>query len=167
MPITVKVASKELINRPRVSWEVLRYVMEIIYDEVLAPRKILKNNKYSYEFGLILGSQEDPNKETSYYPSFRISTTSGIKHATVGVFSHRLNSKTQPHEMAEFAIEALIRLFSVNFKKVSIEDADLLKKKLDLNKINSFKFPAPFEDQNYIGDNDPEVKRKYIEAIGC
>ena len=39
-----------------------------------------------------------------------------------------------------------------NFKRLKREEFDELKPKIDWSMVESFPFPAPFEEQQYIGD---------------
>ena len=39
-----------------------------------------------------------------------------------------------------------------NFKRLKREEFDELKPKIDWGIVESFPFPAPFEEQQYIGD---------------
>lgn len=60
----------------------------------------------------------------------------------------------------------------VLYKKVKKEDLDKLKTGLDYEYINSFPYPAPFEEQRYMIDNQPTLtttydngKERFIEQL--
>ena len=57
-----------------------------------------------------------------------------------------------PREYADLLFDGIGAALVFNFKRLKREEFDGLKPKIDWSVVERFSFPAPFEDQQYIGD---------------
>jgi len=155
----------EVINRPRVSYEVREYVWSYIYINILEPRNLLKSQKY--KFSLTVSVKKFDPKIHKYFTDspynddqnkFRPETKFRVfektkKIASIGVLSTYGDLNISPTDYANLLYDAF-GSFLVNVsKKLNKEIMDEFRSGLDHEFINSFEFPAPFDQQKYIGDN--------------
>ena len=57
-----------------------------------------------------------------------------------------------PREYADLLFDGIGAALVFNFKRLKREEFDGLKPKIDWSMVESFPFPASFEEQQYIGD---------------
>ena len=57
-----------------------------------------------------------------------------------------------PREYTDLLFDGIGAALVFNFKRLKREEFDGLKPKIDWGIVESFPFPAPFEEQRYIGD---------------
>jgi len=155
----------KVCNRPRISFKVREYVWTYIYDNILKPKKVLIDEKYLYNLTLNLDkfnpeihkffTNSPYNSEENKYrpePKFRIFEKTN-KTAVIRVISVFSDKNISPTEYANLIYDGF-GSFLINIsKKITKEILDEHKPRMDYDYINSFKFPAPFEEQKYIGDN--------------
>ena len=98
-------------------------------------------------------------------------------------YSTELTEKITPKEYANIVYDMMGAFLTSKYKKITKETMDKNRKGMDYNLIESFKFPAPFENQKYFLDNpsikkmsvsngkevnliEIDIKEKYIEHYG-
>jgi hypothetical protein len=163
------VGQENLLKRPRVSSKVSEYVFGYLNDKLLIPLNIMQSNKYVYDLTLSFNFRL-PKANTILYKSpfstakrifipqkgFRIfEKTNKTAHLTV--LAEDIDENTTPKEFALLIYDMFADFLLYNFKKISKEEIDQLKAKIDFSKIEKYKFPAPFSEQDYILD-----KGKYM-----
>ena len=57
-----------------------------------------------------------------------------------------------PREYADLLFDGIGAALVFNFKRLKREEFDALKSKINWSMVESFPFPASFEEQQYIGD---------------
>src|SRR5919198_5911677 len=117
----------EVLNRPRVSAKVKDYVMQHFAENVLFPKKLLKEDKFDYYITLQLYHSESERIQ----PEKKFSASKNLKYATIFIYHPKLNSKTTPTELAEIIYDALGEFFMRLYKKIKREDIEEAKQKLD------------------------------------
>ena len=155
----------EVINRPRVSYKIREYVWSYIYINILEPRNLLKSQRY--KFSLTVSVQKfDPkihkyftdspynDDQNKFRPETRFSVFEKTKKITsIGVLSTYCGPNIPPTDYANLLYDAFGSFLIKISKKLNKEIMDEYKFGLDHKHINSFEFPAPFDQQRYIGDN--------------
>ena len=63
-----------------------------------------------------------------------------------------MSESITPKEYADLLFDGIGAALVFNFKRLKREELDGLKPKIDWSMVESFPFPAPFEEQRYIGD---------------
>lgn len=158
---------KGLLTRPRVSHKVSEYVFNTINENLLKPSKVLQSDKYIYKLTLSF-SFEIPKKRKFPFPytsPFATSTRLFFpqkgykpfekieKWATLGVIADDIDETITPFEYAKIVFIMFADFLIYNYKKFDKKMFDDMIVKLDKNYINSFDFPASFEEQKYSLDD--------------
>jgi hypothetical protein len=65
-------------------------------------------------------------------------------------------------EFAMILYEAVTVFLVTHFKKVSKEELEELKAKLDIHYLSSIIYPAPFNEQRFVGDDSITSETFYI-----
>jgi hypothetical protein len=99
-------------------------------------------------------------ENTKYDFHLFTSTENGIKYKVIQIFcwSTELTEKMTPKEYANIVYDMMGAFLTGKYKKITKETMDKNRNGIDYNLIESFKFPAPFEDQKYLADNPGIVK---------
>lgn len=154
---------KSLLTRPRVSHKVSEYVFDFINENLLKPSKVLQSEKYVYKltfsFSFSIPKRRFPYTspyatETRLYFSQRgFRTFEKIeKWATMAVIADDIDQSIQPFEYATVIFKMFGDFLLSNYKKFDKAKLDALIPKLDRQYIESFAFPASFEEQEYSLD---------------
>ena len=156
----------ELLKRPRVSHKISEYVFEYINEHILKPSNILQSEKYIYEWtlsfgfgipkkGFILYKSPYSTDKRVYIPHKGFRTFEKVtRNIHLSVFSDDINQDITPAKYAVIVYEMFADYLLYNYKKLKKETFDRAKDKFDISIINSFPFPAPFEEQKYIMDDN-------------
>lgn len=153
-----------LLARPRVSHKVSEYVFEFINDQILKPNRVLQSDKYVYEFTFSFSFSIPKRKfpytspyatETRlYFPQKGFRTFEKVeKWATVCVVADDIDQTISPYEYATVVFKMLADFLLYNYKKFDKASFDELLPKMDKAYIESFPFPASFEEQRYFFDD--------------
>jgi hypothetical protein len=171
MPVIIQrsfgVNYKSLLTRPRISYKVSEYVFEFINEQILKPNKVLQSDKYIYKLTLSFSFEIPKNRKfpfpyTSpfsaktrlYFPQNGYRTFEKVeKWATLGVIADDIDETITPYEYAKVVFTMFAEFLLYNYKKLDKSIFDDLILKLDKNYIESFNFPASFDDQQYILDH--------------
>ena len=158
---------KSLLTRPRISHKVSEYVFEFINEQILKPNKVLQSDKYIYKLTLSFSFEIPKNRKfpfpyTSpfstqtrlYFPQNGYRTFEKIeKWATLSVIADDIDETITPYEYAKVVFIMFAEFLLHNYKKLGKSIFDDLILKLDKNYIDSFDFPASFDDQQYSLDD--------------
>ena len=79
-------------------------------------------------------------------------TNCGDKVLNVDIKAANVSENITPREYADLLFDGIGAALVFNFKRLKREEFDGLKPKIDWSIVESFPFPAPFEEQRYIGD---------------
>jgi hypothetical protein len=155
---------KSLLTRPRVSHKVSEYVFDFINEHLLKPLKVLQSDKYIYKFTLSF-SFSIPKRDFPYTSPFATSkrlffsqrgfrTFERIeKWATMIVIADDIDQTIQPFEYATVIFKMFGDFLLTNYKKFDKTILDELLPNMDRQYIESFAFPASFEEQQYSLDD--------------
>ena len=158
-----------LFSRPRVSIHVDEYIWSFIEENIVKPHKLMRSEKHEYLLDIAFG-QFDPAKHR-YFPlssyngllregvemdsanrSYFREDFAGGKVLNVDVKAANVSENITPREYADLLFDGIGAALVFNFKRLKREEFDGLKPKIDWGIVESFPFPAPFEEQRYIGD---------------
>ena len=94
----------------------------------------------------------DAKERTTWFSPSKIWTNCGDKVLTVHIMAANVSENITPREYADLLFDGIGAALVFNFKRLKREKFDGLKTKIDWSIVESFHFPASFEDQQYIGD---------------
>ncbi len=155
---------KSLLTRPRVSHKVSEYVFDFINENLLKPSKVLQSDKYVYKLTFSF-SFSIPKRKFPYTSPFATDTRLYFsqrgfrtfekieKWATMMVIADDIDQTIQPFEYANVVFKMFADFLLSNYKKFDKATIDALLLKLDKQHIESFTFPASFEEQAYSLDH--------------
>jgi hypothetical protein len=85
-------------------------------------------------------------------------TKNGLKFKTiwVGCYSTELNEKIEPNEYANIVYDMIGAFLVSKYKKITKEIMDKNKAGMDYELIKKYKYPASFDDQKYVLDDEAE-----------
>ena len=89
---------------------------------------------------------------TTWFSPNKIWTNCGDKVLNVDIKAANVSENITPREYADLLFDGIGAALVFNFKRLKREEFDGLKPKIDWSIVESFPFPAPFEEQRYIGD---------------
>jgi hypothetical protein len=139
-------------------------VFDFINDNLLKPSKVLQSDKYVYKFTFSF-SFSIPKRKFPYTSPFATTTRLYFsqrgfrtfekveKWATMMVIADDIDQTIQPFEYATVIFKMFGDFLLTNYKKFDKETLDALLPKLDRQYIESFTFPASFEEQQYSLDD--------------
>lgn len=147
----------ELRNRPPVSHKVREYLEELIHTHLLVPNKLVVNQKWNIVLGIYFVDDEE---EIVILPVNTFADIS-VKSATVFIPNRKNGSSLDYMEYYVSALLDVVRLFLTrNYKTFHADLMANVTSAINWKHINSFLFPAPFEEQLYVGDT-ADLKTKY------
>jgi len=91
-------------------------------------------------------------ERTTWFSPNKIWTNCGDKVLNVDIRAANVSESITPREYADLLFDGIGAALVFNFKRLKREEFDGLKPKIDWSIVESFPFPAPFEEQRYIGD---------------
>jgi hypothetical protein len=162
-----------LYKRPRVDYRISEYVFDYINKNILEQDKIMQTGYYRICFSFKFYNKENHTyhndtifctENTKYSFHLFTLTEDGIKYKEIIIFcySTELTEKITPKEYANIVYDMMGAFLKSKYKKITKEKMDKNKKEMDYNLIESFKFPAPFENQKYLADNPGILKRSTV-----
>jgi hypothetical protein len=155
-----------MLQRPRVSHKISEYVFGFINEHILKPANVLQSDKYIYEWTLSFSFKIPENHKILYKSPYSTDKRLYVPHkgfrtfekvtknVHLSVIADDINQNITPVEYAIAVYEMFADYLLYNYKKLKKETFDKAKDKLDISTINSFPFPAPFEDQKYMLDDN-------------
>jgi hypothetical protein len=155
---------KSLLTRPRVSHKVSEYVFEFINENMLKSCNVLQSDKYVYKLTFSF-SFSIPKRTFPYTSPFATDTRLYFsqrgfrtfekveKWATMMVIADDIDQTIQPFDYATVIFKMFGDFLLSNYKKFDKATMDALLPKLDRQYIESFTFPASFEEQEYSLDH--------------
>ena len=94
----------------------------------------------------------DSEERTTWFSPDKIWTNSGNKVLDVNIDAANVSENITPREYADLLFDGIGAALVFNFKRFKREEFDELKSKINWSMVESFPFPASFEEQQYIGD---------------
>lgn len=153
-----------LLQRPRVSHKISEYVFSFIDENILKPNRILQSDKRIYWFTLsfsfsipkpnrILYTSPFSTKTRLYVPHKGFRTVEGKKWAFLSVTADDISQETSPYDYAMVVYDMVADYLLYNYKKLDKSSFEQTRLCMDRSYIDSFRFPAPFEEQKYSVDD--------------
>lgn len=153
----------DLYKRPRVSSKIIEYFNEYVNTNILNKTSFVKVDSWSHHLlidfdvdreSLIILPPTIYKKERikSYLVLFPLNEI----YQTEGVVSNYIKAIKKIIE--DFVLKRLSLINKKSFEKALIG--------VDEDYLFSFNFPAPFDDQKYIGDGDNIKRQIYLEKFG-
>ena len=172
-----------LCKRPRVDYRISEYLFEFINQNILIEKKIMQTGEYDFTLFLKMFKPQEHTfffdnpyntKQTKYTPYVNQS----IKSKNIKMFCASLlfNAQMTPKEYVEIVYDMFALYFILRYKKLTKALFDEAKQKIDYDFVNSFEFPAIFENQKYMLDDssiginpvyDKEQKKWVDEKTFC
>jgi len=156
---------KSLLTRPRISHKVSEYVFDFVNENLLKPNKILQSDKYIYEFTFSFSFLIPKSRKFPYTSPFATNTRlyfsqNGFrtfekveKWATIEVIADDIDQTITPYEYANVVFNMLGDFLLHNYKKFDKATFDKMRQNMSRSYIESFAFPASFEEQQYSLDD--------------
>ena len=164
-----------LCKRPRVDYRISEYVMEYISKTILKPNSPLNTGNYMFSLHFYpydkdadtvpyniytdmpsdtlskyyLNVNEHYNTEDTRFETNN-SSWGGIYNCSC--YSAKLDENITPKEYAGIVYDMIGAFLGTKYKRITKEVMDSYKSGLDYGYIESFKFPATFENQRYASD---------------
>lgn len=141
-------------KRPQISYKIREYLAKFITENLLKEKKLVVGGKWKINLGLIFLT------EGKYGPKYikmanspRTIRSDGIKLYEIVIPLKLIEeSDKQLLKTIELIYESLKIFFTTTFKKITPEFMDELWKKIDLDYLLCLPYPAPLEEQKYVGD---------------
>ena len=125
-----------------------RYFPLSPYNGLLREGVEMESSKSSYFREDFAGGKD----RTTWFSPNKIWTNCGDKVLNVDAKAANVSESITPREYADLLFDGIGAALVFNFKRLKREEFDGLKPKIDWSIVESFPFPAPFEEQRYIGD---------------
>ncbi len=161
-----------LFQRPRVDARISEYVYEYINAKVLAPKNRMQKGSFNYNlsFGIY-----NPKKHTivsksvyddahTIYRSHLYNSRPDYKRIQISCNSTLFNAEMTPKAYATMVYNMFAAFLVEKYKRFDKSMFDDSRINLDWAYIDSFPFPAPFDAQRYLLD-EQKIKRTYSDGI--
>jgi hypothetical protein len=160
----VGLENERLLRRPRVNFRISEYVFSYINEKLLSPNRIMQTDKYNYWFTLDFGYPIPRPNRILYRSPFSTESRLFISHpgfrtidkltkwAYLSVTADDIDEKIEPYEYSLVVFDMFADYLFRNYKKITIESLISIRCGMDRCYIESFQFPAPFEEQQYSID---------------
>ncbi len=169
----------DLYTRPRVSHKISEYVFSFINEKILKPNRIMQSDKFIFKFVLYFLYGIPPNHKIIYKSPYSTSMRLYVpqtgfrtfeklnKYAHLSVVVDDINEHIAPADYASVVYRMFADYFLFNYSKLNKEIFDRFETELDYKHIESFPFPATYDEQLYIQWENEGIKRqKYIAHFG-
>jgi len=155
------VSSADLDSAPKISRKVGEYIWDYIYDNLLKEKKIWVDDKFKYRITFDL-KKFDPEKhkffgdsifntdDDKFRPEPRFNKQGDLKFALLSVISTKLDEDIALRAYADLIYDALGSFLVLTSKKVTKDDLDKLKKGMDYEQIETFRYPATPEETGFF-----------------
>ncbi|MDJ1504768.1 hypothetical protein [Xanthocytophaga agilis] len=139
-------------NRPQVSHKICKYLEQLTIQTILIPKRIILKSKWKVVLTLCFEEDTLGNVIDILLPSIKEYNEQAESTIVFIPFGDIINSSKPNVKFAESVFEAITLFFTKKYKSVSPEDLNQLRDKMDFEYIDSFGYPVPFEEQQYIDD---------------
>jgi hypothetical protein len=144
----------DLENRPKVSYEIRKYIEDYIMTEVLKKKNIIAKTKYDIALNIIFSSTGDTKNYADYLIlKPRISKQNQLKSYSIYVPFNISRYPKPVDAYVEVLLNAICFFLEKTFKTLESFDFEELYRKVDMEYIRNIPYPAEFAEQKYIGDS--------------
>lgn len=147
--------SVSIVDRPPISYRIREYLMKFITECILEKKKIIVGGKWTVTLSLHFVGEGRMYKSRNIFlaKGLRTITTEGIKIYDIIIPLKLIQEAENPLlKTIELMYESVKIFLTTTYKKVSSEFMDELWKQIDLDYLLSLPYPAPLNEQKYIGD---------------
>src|SRR5690606_14590151 len=135
--------------RPPISYKVREYFVDFLTDNLFTQKKIIISRRWHIKLGIYF--DYSPQILMAKKPTTITSESTKLYEILIPVKPIQ-ESEAPFLKTIELMYEAITVFFTTTYKKVTKEFMDELWKQVDLNYLLSLPYPAPLEDQKYVGD---------------
>jgi len=142
-------------ERPPISVKVREYFERFIHENLLQKKNIIIGGKWRINLGLIL-LEEGPRgpKTITLAKSPRTISNENTRLYEAVVPLKPIQQSKEPYlKTIQTIYEALKIFFTTTYKKITPGFMDELWQQVDIDYLLSLPYPAPLEDQQYVGDS--------------
>lgn len=147
-----KVSSEE--NRPPYSYKVEEYFEDFVHENILKPFNIILEDDYKTILSIMLLNKDEESPEGVNFYEPEALDEEKIRFYPVTIYIEDLLAKEQPLENLVSLYFQIISIFFLSYyRQITTEYMLALKEKLDWDYLLSLPYPAPANEQKYVGDN--------------
>lgn len=141
-------------NRPPISYRICEYFNEFMSESFAKKKPKLISKDWKINLGIIIQSEGRYGPKEIFLASKpRTIKSEGVKLYEMVVPLKLITDTNNPHRRTiEIIYEAVKIFFTSTYKSVSTEFMDELWKEIDLDYLLSLPYPAPLNEQKYVGD---------------
>ena len=155
---------KTLCQRPRIDYRIDEYLFDFINAHILTEKGLMQTGVHDFTIFMTTDMLEHnaageshsgtpyDTKQVKYDP---LDVKS--KHISIFCCSSLFTAQMTPTEYVGIVYDMFALYFTLRCKELTKEIFDELKQKIDYDFINSFEFPAPFENQRYSSDEHSSI----------
>ena len=103
---------------------------------------------------LPINNYVDYKKRNTWFCPEKNRVTCGEKQSWTSAYSTLVNEAITPREYASLFYDAIGAMLVYNYKSVTKDELDKAKEKIEWDYVNSFAYPAPFDEQHYLFDDN-------------
>ncbi|MBO9151155.1 hypothetical protein ACFOTA_02980 [Chitinophaga sp. GCM10012297] len=144
--------------RPPISHQVAKYLEHFITERVLKEKRIILDGQWNVRLSMFF-IEDGPRFQLNGVLFQQTATARTVKAERLKIFqvfvsyTAILKSEDPYRKTITLMYEAIKAFFTSIYKKVSPDFMDELFEELDFAYLMSLPYPAPFEDQKYVGDS--------------
>lgn len=147
-----KVSSED--NRPPYSYKVEEYFENFVHENILRPFNLLANDEHKTLLSIMLLNKDEQSPEGINFYEPEMIEEENVKFYPVTIYLEDIYLDGKPVENIVSLYFQIISIFFLSYyKKLEMEYMIDLKEKIDWNYLLSLPYPAPAEEQKYVGDN--------------
>ncbi|QEE49740.1 hypothetical protein FUA48_09125 [Flavobacterium alkalisoli] len=140
--------------RPKVSYKVKEYIEDFFVEMFFTEKKIIVNNKVTSLLQISFFIDKTKEYITLLPPTVYKSYNTKAFPIMVGYVDKFQVSKNTNLDFAYMLFDIVSEFLLVNYKKVKPEELKILKEQIDIDYLSKIVYPAPFEEQLFVGDNN-------------
>jgi hypothetical protein len=140
-------------DKPPYSYKVDEYFEQFVRENIIEPFNIIAEDDWKILLSIMMFKKDEESQEgVSIYPAETIDEEK-IRYYPIAINIEDVYANNTPMENIVGIYYQIISLFFIsNYEGISEEFMLELKKKLDWDYLLSLPYPAPSEQQKYVGD---------------
>ena len=154
----------DFAHRPRVSAKIRAYLIKLVQEHLLLPKKVIVTDKSDYRITFSLSPQLGHKEHDTI--SWTVRVRDGVKVIAIYIYNHSVTKEMTPNEYTNALFDGLKVFLTEQYKKITSEEVEAVRAEIDWGYIESLPFPAPFAEQDYILDANPNVEMAYHQQFG-
>jgi hypothetical protein len=147
-----KVSSEE--NRPPYSYKVEEYFEEFVQENILKPYDVILKDDYKIILSIMLLNKDEESPEGVNFYEPELIEEERIKFYPVAIYIEDVVGKAHPVENIVSLYFQIISIFFLSYyKRIESDHMLALREKIDWDYLLALPYPAPANQQKYVGDN--------------